>query len=404
MLITSGTLPSDALRDKVAVVTGAGRGIGFEAARCMARLGAKVVVAELDPVTGRAAAAGISRESGEGRSLFVRTDVAEERSIERLRAEAHDAYGRVDIVVNNATITPMGAVKDRAIADWDASYRVNLRGPVMIARTFLPEMIARDWGVFVCVSSVGHAYMGAYECFKVAQVHLAETIDAELEGTGVVAITVSPGLVRTPGAEAGIAELAPMYGKTVDEFYNMSKGQLITVEEAGAGFAAAVALASRFRGQEIGSRQALIAAGIRIGSESEAGSQRPLSPSQRAEALSLSETVGATLAEQSEGWKKRSLFERQWVIRDFRKNAGMPVDQWLEALDRLTEALRLERHEGALAPPPLQQLAAYYSHLAQLAEGYEKDPAKREEQHTIIGRWEGDVRSLAALLQNSQPT
>ncbi len=404
MLITSGALSPDALRDKVAVVTGAGRGIGFEAARSMACLGARVIVAERDSVTGKAAVAGICREFGEGRALFVQTDVAEEKSVERLRAKAHDVFGRADIVVNNATITPMGAVKDRPIADWDVSYGVNLRGPVMLARAFLPGMIARDWGVFVCVSSVGHAYMGAYECFKAAQMHLAETIDAELEGTGVVAFTVGPGLVRTPGAEAGIAELAPMYGKTIDEFYSMSMDQVITVEEAGAGFAAAVALASRFRGQEIGSRQALMAAGILIGSEREAASRGPLSPGQRAEALSLADTIKTTLAEQSEGWTRRSLFERQWVIRDFRKNAGMPVDQWLAALDRLTDALAVGSQEETPAPPPLQHLASYYSHLAQLAEGYERDPGKREEQLAVIRRWEGDVRRLAAILCNSQTT
>lgn len=402
MLVLSGILGPDALRDKVAVVTGAGRGIGLEAARSMASLGAQVIVAERDAVTGRAAAEGICRELGAGRALFVQTDVAEERSVERLRAKAHEVFGHVDIVVNNATITPMGPVKDRAIADWDASYRVNLRGPVMLARTFLPEMIAHNWGVFVCVSSVGQAYMGAYECFKAAQVHLAETIDAELEGTGVVAFTIGPGLVRTPGAEAGIAELAPMYGKTVEEFYSMSKDQVIGVEEAGAGFAAAVALASQFRGQEIGSTQALIAAGIPIGSEPKAASQGPLSRAQKSEALSLAGTIRATLAEQSEGWTKRSLFERQWVIRDFRKNAGMPVDQWLAALDRLAEALEAGGEGESLAPPPLQELASYYSHLAKLAEGYERDPAKRQEQLVVIGGWESDVRRLAGLLHNSQ--
>ena len=112
------------------------------------------------------------------------------------------------------------------VESWDASYRVNLRGPVLLAQALLPGMAERGSGVFVCVSSVGEAYMGAYETFKAAQVHLGQTLAAELEESGVVAFTIGPGLVRTPGAEAGIAALAPLYGKSVEEFYAMSAEQI----------------------------------------------------------------------------------------------------------------------------------------------------------------------------------
>ncbi len=79
-----------------------------------------------------------------------------------------------------------GAVKDLPIGDWDTSYRVNLRRPVLLARAFLPGMLERDSGVIVCVSSVGEAYMGAYKSFKAAQAHLARILDAELEKTVVI--------------------------------------------------------------------------------------------------------------------------------------------------------------------------------------------------------------------------
>ncbi|HAW69776.1 MAG TPA: hypothetical protein DCX37_01160, partial [Firmicutes bacterium] len=77
--------------------------------------------------------------------------------------------------------------------------------------------------------------------------------------------------------------------------------------------------------------------------------------------------VRATLEEQSQGWQERSMFERQWVVRDFRKEAGMPAEQWLEALARLQDLLSGGDWQGAInLRVPLQQLAHYYQHLAKL--------------------------------------
>jgi NAD(P)-dependent dehydrogenase (short-subunit alcohol dehydrogenase family) len=397
MLIATGSFTRETLEGDVAVVTGAGRGIGFEAARALAWLGARVIVAEIDQRTGRSAAERINREMGKGSALFVRTDVGSERSVRRLAGRVLRAYGQVDVVVNNATVTPMGAVHDVPINQWDASYRVNLRGPILLAQAFLPGMIARDAGIFVCVSSVGEAYMGAYESLKAAQVHLAQTLDAELEGTNVVAFTVGPGLVRTPGAEAGIEKLAPLYGKTVEEFYAMSAEHIISVEAAGAGFAAAVALAPRFRGLEIGSRQALISAGIDLPEDGEAFAV-VLNGGQMAEALALCREARATLAEQSAGWAERPLFERQWMVRDFKKHAGLTIEQWLETLKRLESTLEIGEGAASGEHVPLDQLAGFYTHLQELAAGYEKDAEKRAEQEAIIAGWRETVERLAILL------
>jgi hypothetical protein len=258
-------------------------------------------------------------------------------------------------------------------------------------------MVERGSGVFVCVSSVGEAYMGAYETFKAAQTHLGHTLAAELEESGGVAFTIGPGLVRTPGAEAGIAALAPLYGKSVEKFYAMSADQFISVEEAGAGFAAAVALAERFQGQEIGARQALIAAGIPLPEEE--ASETTLSEEERAAALALCREVSSTLAEQAEGWKERPLFERQWVIRDFQRQAGMPVKRWLEALEGLEQVLQ-QGHALPLLEVPVSKLAGYYAHLQELARGYVKDPEKLREQLPIIQGWEESAEALSTLLHD----
>lgn len=252
-------------------------------------------------------------------------------------------------------------------------------------------MIQRNHGAFACVSSTGTAYLGGYETFKAAQVHLANTLDAELEGTNVNVYTIGPGLVPTETASKAVAKLAPQMGMTVEQFFEMNKGAVLSVEEAGAGFAASIVFAEKFRGQEISSIQALKAADINFGSVEVEKVTAAVSSGKRHQAQALCEAVYVTLREQSEGWKSRSLFERQWVIRDFKKTAGMPVEEWLLSLDRLKGELA---GDGSFTHLPLEKLAAYYEHLADLAKGYEKDPAKLQENLRHVYGWRDEVVEL----------
>ncbi len=245
-VITRLGLNPDTLRGETVIVTGAGGGIGFEAARALLWLGANVVIAEINPQSGAQAAEKLGSEFDPQRVLFVQTDVGDEASVQELAAQTVRRFGKVDGIINNATIAVLGTVKDLPIDKWDASYRVNLRGPVLMARTFLPGMIGRHHGAFACVSSTGTAFLGGYETFKAAQVHLANTLDAELEGTGVFAFTIGPGLVPTETAGKAVEKLAPLMGMTVDEFFTLNKSAVLSVEEAGAGFAAALVFAERF--------------------------------------------------------------------------------------------------------------------------------------------------------------
>jgi NAD(P)-dependent dehydrogenase (short-subunit alcohol dehydrogenase family) len=388
-------LNQDALKGETIIVTGAGGGIGYEAAYALLWLGANVVVAEIDPMRGRNAEVALEQEFGKDRVLFVATDVGDEASVQNLYTLSVLAFGKVDAVINNATIAVLGEVKDLPIEEWDRSYHVNLRGPVLMAYTFLPDMIKRNHGVFACVSSTGTAYLGGYETFKAAQVHLANTLDAELEGTNVIAYTIGPGLVPTETASRAVAQLAPQMGMTVDEFFEMNKGAVLSVEEAGAGFAVSVVFAEKFRGQEISSMQALKAADINFGGNGSESEPAGIQDDRRSQAQALCNVVFVTLKEQSEGWKSRSLFERQWVIRDFRKTAGMPVEEWLSTLQRLQGELS---GQGTVTRPPLEKLAGYYQHLADLAKGYEKDRTKLEENLSHVYGWRDEVLELIKLL------
>jgi NAD(P)-dependent dehydrogenase (short-subunit alcohol dehydrogenase family) len=396
MIIAQLGLKSEALHGETAVVTGAGGGIGYETARALLWLGANVVIAEINEQNGSKAVRALTSEFGEERVLFVPSDVGDEASVQNLYQVATRRFGGVDGIINNATIAVLGAVKDLPIEQWDASYHVNLRGPVLMARTFLPGMLERNHGVFVCVSSTGTAFLGGYETFKAAQVHLVNTLDAELEGTGVIAFTIGPGLVPTETASNAVAQLAPLMGMSVDEFYAVNKSAMVSIEEAGAGFAASVVFAEKFRGQEISSMQALKAADIQYGASDKANMAVAISKERLEQTQALCMRVRKTLQEQSEGWKQRSLFERQWVIRDFKKTAGMPVEEWLEALANLVRELQAG---VSVTPLPLEKLVGYYNHLAELAKGYEKDPAKLEENLRHVYRWRDEVVELEILLR-----
>ena len=398
MVISQLGLKPDALRGKTVIVTGAGGGIGYQAARSLLWLGANVVIAEINHTNGRKAERALEDEFGKDRVLFVHTDVGDEQSVNNLYQLSILAFGKVDAVINNATIAVLGQVKDVPIEDWDKSYHVNLRGPVLMAKTFLPDMIQRDHGVFACVSSTGTAFLGGYETFKAAQVHLANTLDAELEGTNVIAYTIGPGLVPTETASQAIAQLAPQMGMSAEQFFEMNKGAVLSVEEAGAGFALSILYAGKFRGQEISSIQALKAADINFGSSTAEDESATMSADKRQQAQALCEAVYVTLKEQSEGWKSRSLFERQWVNRDFKKTAGMPVEEWLLTLGRLKENLH---SPTPLTPPALEKLAGYYEHLAELAKGYEKDQTKLQENLKHVYGWRDEVTNLARILQSA---
>ena len=391
-------LPGNALTGQTVVITGAGGGIGFEAASALLSLGANVVIAEVDAAKGDHAAAVLADTFGRNRILAVPTDVGDPESVATLRKKCLARFEKVDAVINNATIAPLGAVTEVPIETWDASYRVNLRGPVLMAQAFLPDMIQQQHGTFVCVSSTGTAYLGTYETFKSAQVHLAETLDAELSGSEVNVLTIGPGFVATETASQAAAQLAPRMGMSVEAFYDMNRNAILTPEEAGTGFALAVLYADRFRGMEISSLQALKAADIHYGASEDSEPGAALAAGQRNTAMGLCQRVRQTLTAQSAGWRERSIFERQWMLWDFRKNAGMNVDEWLDALKRLEEGLA---GKGPLESLPLADLADYYEHMADLARGYEKEPKKLEENLAHIHAWREEVLGLIKALKGN---
>jgi NAD(P)-dependent dehydrogenase (short-subunit alcohol dehydrogenase family) len=408
MLISEDKFSRETLKGEVAIVTGAGRGIGYETARALVWLGAKVVIAEIDEKNGKATEEAINREFGADKTFFISTDIGNEDDIDQLAEAAKKKFGKIDIVLNNATVFPMGAVKDAGIDAWDLSYNVNLRGPVLLAKKLLPDMLERKHGVFICVSSSGAApFMGPYEVFKTAQVELANTLSAEVEGTGVYAFTIGPGISKTPGFIEGGGKVAAFMGMSLDALFELNKNAQISPEAAGTGFALAVAQAQKYHGQETSSIQVLREANIPFGQEETAQEQtKPqqkvtatAEPQTKRSATELYQAVLKTFMEQSEGWKKRNLFERQWVSRDFKKNTGYSIDEMQTTLKALGNKLEPGTQKAEYVEA-VNKVSAYYVHQQEQLKGFEKNPQKLEENFKIIYAWIQDAKALTDALSS----
>lgn len=179
------------LHDKVAVVTGAGDGIGAGIARRFAAEGARVLVAEIDEDKGRAVAADVGGE-------FVRTDVTDRAQVEAMVAAAVDTWGRIDVLVNNAWgAGNVGRVEHKTDDMLERGFAMGYYGPFWAMRAAFPHMKAQGWGRVVNMVSLNgvNAHMGTleYTSAKEALRTLTRTAAREWAPTGVVVNAIAPG-------------------------------------------------------------------------------------------------------------------------------------------------------------------------------------------------------------------
>lgn len=193
----------------VALITGAGRGIGRATAEAFAAEGFVVVIAERVERLGRAAQRTL-RDSGR-QALFVRTDVAVPGAAERAVRTTLRRFGRLDCVVNNAGIVTEGRLERIAPRDVKAMVHVNLLGPLLVARAAIPVLRRRRRGAIVNVASLlgkeGAAEYVTYCATKFGVVGFTEALADELRGTGIRTWAVCPGEVDTQMARRpGVTE------------------------------------------------------------------------------------------------------------------------------------------------------------------------------------------------------
>lgn len=191
----------DRLAGKIAIVTGAGQGIGEAIARRFASEGADVVVAEINAAAGEATAASIARDTGT-RSRFIRTDVADTSSVEAMVAETVATLGAPDILVNNAGIAVFGDPLESTDADWARCMAVDLEGVWRGCRAVLPHMLEKRHGAIVNIVS-NHAFQVMKQSFpypvaKHGLLGLTRALALEYASRGIIVNAISPGYIDTP--------------------------------------------------------------------------------------------------------------------------------------------------------------------------------------------------------------
>jgi 3-oxoacyl-[acyl-carrier protein] reductase len=188
------------LDGKVALITGAGRGIGKAVVLTLAQSGCRVIltarsVSQLEEVQREVERRG-------GAAVAIPGDLTRDEDIEKLVARSQQAFGAVDILINNAGWGKRAPVVRASIADWDQTFRLNLRAPMILAQRLLPAMIQKGEGAVINIGSVsgksGEANGAAYSASKFGLIGFTQSLYEEVREHGIKVSVILPGFVDTP--------------------------------------------------------------------------------------------------------------------------------------------------------------------------------------------------------------
>jgi NAD(P)-dependent dehydrogenase (short-subunit alcohol dehydrogenase family) len=191
------------LADKVALITGAGSGMGRAAAQMFAAEGARVVVVDFDEAAGMETTGSV--QDADGEASFVRADVSDEADARAMVDHAVERYGRIDVLYNNAGVMPEEdhSVIDTDVATWDRVMAINVRGVFLACKYAIPRMIEHGSGSVINISSFV-ALLGcsvpqdAYTASKGAVLSLTRSLAVQFGPQGVRSNAICPGPIETP--------------------------------------------------------------------------------------------------------------------------------------------------------------------------------------------------------------
>ncbi|TKD43686.1 SDR family NAD(P)-dependent oxidoreductase [Azotobacter chroococcum] len=234
--MSESSLPEFSLSGKVALVTGAGRGLGQGIALSLARAGADVAVADLDPAGAEETAAQV-RALGR-RSLALAVDVARQDSVQAMVAKIVEGFGRLDVAVNNAGVIGIHKVGELTVEEWDRVLNVNARGVFLCCQAELEPMRAQRWGRIVNVASiagkVGFPDLSHYCASKFAVVGFSNALAKEVAREGITVNALCPGIVGTGmwRGEQGLATRWRQAGESEAQSWERHQASLLPQGEA----------------------------------------------------------------------------------------------------------------------------------------------------------------------------
>ena len=348
MFIEKLGLSKNVLINKVAIITGAGRGIGKELARALAWLGAKVVIAEINNY-GKKVEDLICSEAGT--ALFVKTDVSKEEDIKNLEKTVIERFGKVNILINNAYTTSAGTINEISIEDWDRIYNVNIRGAVYAIKTFLPYMIKQNDGIINTVTSAeGWPYMAPYFATKTALTSIGISLAAELDNTNISVFVFGPGMIDTPGLQEYSRILAPKYGMTEEEFKNQGVNPgydgLMPADHCAAGWAYTIVYAKDYHGQITEPFSPLLKLGLISPEKKQSSAKEKKIQSETdlkifiSEIIENSQNVCALIEKLYQETNDLGLLAKKWMSRTFAKRCGMKIEKCVETIIELDNEIQ----------------------------------------------------------------